>query len=38
MERISAKFDCAEIWLTEFSPAIGYVCGTETVGFALYPD
>jgi len=38
MERISSEFNCAELWLTEFSPVMGYVCGTGTVGFAFYQD
>jgi len=36
MERVSAEFDCAELWLTEFSPVMGYACGTGTVGIAFY--
>jgi len=38
MERISPEFNCVELWLTEFSPVMGYVCGTGTVGFAFYKD
>lgn len=38
MERISSEFNCIELWLTEFSPVMGYVCGTGTVGFAFYKD
>ena len=38
MKRISSEFNCAELWLTEFSPVMGYVCGTGTVGFAFYQD
>ena len=26
-ERVSAEFNCAELWLTEFSPLMGYTCG-----------
>jgi DegV family protein with EDD domain len=37
-ERISSEFNCAEIWLTEFSPVMGYACGTGTVGFAFYKE
>ena len=37
-ERISSEFNCVELWLTEFSPVMGYVCGTGTVGFAFYKD
>ena len=38
MEPISSEFNCVELWLTEFSPVMGYVCGTGTVGFAFYVD
>ena len=38
MERLSQEFNCAELWLTEFSPVMGYVCGTGTVGFAFFRD
>jgi len=38
MERISSDFNCVELWLTEFSPVMGYACGTGTVGFAFYTD
>ena len=37
-ERVLAEFNCAELWLTEFSPLMGYACGTGTVGFAFYPE
>ena len=35
-ERVSAEFNCAELWLTEFSPVMGYACGTGTLGLAFY--
>jgi len=35
-ERISSEFNCAELWLTEFSPLMGYACGTGTLGLAFY--
>ena len=38
MERVSSEFNCAELWLTEFSPVMGYACGTGTVGVAFYPE
>jgi DegV family protein with EDD domain len=38
MERLSHEFNCADLWLTEFSPVMGYVCGTGTVGFAFFRD
>jgi DegV family protein with EDD domain len=37
-ERISAEFNCIEIWLSEFSPIMGYACGTGTIGTAFYPE
>lgn len=37
-KRISAEFNCAELWLTEFSPVMGYACGTGTVGIGFYPE
>ncbi len=37
-ERIASEFNCAEILMTEFSPIMGYACGTGTVGAAFYTD
>ena len=37
-ERISSEFNCAELWVTEFSPVMGYATGTGTLGFAFYKD
>jgi len=37
-ERISSEFNCAELWITEFSPVMGYATGTGTVGFAFYTE
>ena len=37
-ERVSAEFNCAELWITEFSPVMGYACGTGTLGVAFYPE
>ena len=37
-ERISSEFNCAELWLTEFSPVMGYACGTGTLGLAFYSE
>ncbi len=37
-ERVLAEFNCAELWLTEFSPVMGYACGIGTVGFAFYSE
>jgi DegV family protein with EDD domain len=37
-ERVAAAVNCAEIWLTEFSPLMGYACGTGTLGLAFYKE
>ena len=37
-ERIAAEFNCVEVWLSEFSPVMGYACGTGTVGIAFYGE
>jgi DegV family protein with EDD domain len=37
-ERVAAEFNCIELWLAEFSPVMGYACGTGTVGVAFYPE
>jgi DegV family protein with EDD domain len=37
-ERIASEFNCIELWLTEFSPVMGYACGTGTVGFSFYKE
>ena len=37
-ERISSEFNCAELWVTEFSPVMGYATGTGTLGLAFYPE
>jgi fatty acid-binding protein DegV len=37
-ERIASEFNCVELWLTEFSPLMGYACGTGTVGIAFYSE
>jgi DegV family protein with EDD domain len=37
-ERISSEFNCAELWITEFSPVMGYATGTGTLGFAYYKE
>ena len=38
MTRVSKEFNCAELWLTEFSPVMGYACGTGTIGLAFYVE
>jgi DegV family protein with EDD domain len=37
-ERVASEFNCIELWLSEFSPVMGYACGTGTVGIAFYPE
>jgi len=37
-ERVSSEFNCTELWITEFSPVMGYACGTGTLGLAFYPE
>src|SRR3990172_1045591 len=34
--RVAAEFNCAELWITEFSPVMGYATGKGTLGFAFY--
>ena len=37
-ERIASEFTCIELWIAEFSPIMGYACGTGTVGAAFYSE
>ncbi len=37
-EQISAEFNCVELFITEFSPVMGYATGTGTLGIAFYKD
>jgi DegV family protein with EDD domain len=37
-ERVAAEFNCAELWITGFSPVMGYATGTGTLGLAFYKD
>jgi DegV family protein with EDD domain len=37
-ERVSSEFDCAELWISEFSPILGYATGTGTLGLAFYKE
>ncbi|MFH1646877.1 MAG: DegV family protein [Chloroflexota bacterium] len=37
-ERVAGEFNCVELWLSEFSPVMGYACGTGTVGVAFYTE
>ncbi|OGN89075.1 MAG: hypothetical protein A2Z74_03240 [Chloroflexi bacterium RBG_13_46_9] len=35
-DRVAKEFNCHDLWLTEFSPVMGYACGTGTLGVAFY--
>ncbi len=37
-EQVSSEFNCAELWISEFSPVMGYATGTGTLGFAFYSE
>ena len=37
-EQVASAFNCVELWLTEFSPLMGYATGTGTLGLAFYPE
>jgi len=37
-ERVASEFNCAELWLSEFSPLMGYATGTGTLGLAFYKE
>ena len=37
-ERISAEFNCVELWLTDFSPVMGYATGRGTLAVAFYHE
>ena len=37
-QRVESEFDCAELWLTEFSPIMGYSTGRGTLGLAYYVE
>jgi len=36
--RVQKEFTCTELFVSEFSPLMGYACGTGTLGLAFYPD
>ncbi|MFC1980934.1 DegV family protein [Chloroflexota bacterium] len=38
MQQVAREFNCTELWLGEFSPVMGYTCGTGTLGIAFYPE
>ena len=37
-ERIASEFNCVELWITEFSPVMGYATGRGTLGLAFYGE
>lgn len=37
-DRIASEFNCAELWMAEVSPVVGYALGTGALGFAYYAD
>ncbi len=37
-ERVSSGFNCTELFITEFSPVMGYATGTGTLGLAFYKN
>jgi len=37
-QRVAKEFNCVELWVTEFSPVMGYATGTGTLGVAFYAD
>ncbi len=37
-DRVAAGFRCVELWISEFSPVMGYATGTGTLGLAFYTD
>jgi DegV family protein with EDD domain len=38
MERVKKEFNCVEVWLSEFSPLMGYATGPGTVGYSFYTE
>ena len=37
-EQISSEFNCVELWLTDFSPVMGYATGTGVLAIAFYTE
>lgn len=37
-ERVASEFRCTELWVSEFSPVMGYAVGTGSLGLAFYTD
>lgn len=36
--QVTSEFNCVEIWISEFSPLMGYATGTGTLGLAFYAE
>ncbi len=37
-ERLASEFNCVELWISEFTPVMGYATGTGTLAVAFYTD
>jgi DegV family protein with EDD domain len=37
-KRLDTEFNCIELFITEFTPVMGYATGTGTLGFAFYQE
>ena len=37
-EQVSSEFNCIELWLSEFSPIMGYATGPGLLGLAFYAE
>ncbi len=37
-QQISSEYNCTELWLTDFSPIMGYATGTGVLAIAFYTD
>jgi DegV family protein with EDD domain len=35
---VASEFNCVELWISEFSPIMGYATGTGTLGLAFYSE
>ncbi|MBN2239270.1 MAG: DegV family protein [Dehalococcoidales bacterium] len=37
-ERVASEFNCTELWISEFTPVMGYATGVGTLAIAFYAD
>ena len=37
-ERVASEFACCDLWISEFSPIMGYTTGRGLIGLAFYVD